>query len=64
MKIILLDHQNNYIERLSLIVNDNAAKSFNILTTSLSYMLPNTLIQTKLFSDLHVANLRSCVRNI
>jgi len=26
-----LDHQNNYIERLS--VDDNAAKSFNILTS-------------------------------
>jgi len=54
-----LNHQNNYIERLSIIVNVNAAKSFNILATSLSYM-----IQTKLFSDLHVANLPSSVRNI
>jgi len=31
LKIILLDHQNNYIERLS--VNDNAAKCFNSLAT-------------------------------
>jgi len=30
----MLDHQNDYAERLS--VDDNAAKSFNILTTSLS----------------------------
>jgi len=29
MKIILLDYQNNYVERLS--IDDNAAKSFNIL---------------------------------
>jgi len=29
LKVILLDHQNNYVERLN--VNDKAAKSFNIL---------------------------------
>jgi len=29
LKIILLDHQNNYVERLSV---DNTAKSFDILT--------------------------------
>jgi len=34
LKIILLNHQNNYVERLS--VDDDAAKSFNILATSLS----------------------------
>jgi len=27
--LVLLDHQNNYVKRLS--VNDNGAKSFNIL---------------------------------
>jgi len=29
LKIILLNHQNNYVERLN--INDKVAKSFNIL---------------------------------
>jgi len=32
----LLDHQNNYVERLS--VDNNAAKNFNILVTSLNVL--------------------------
>ena len=36
LKIILLGHQNNYVERLN--VCDNAAKSFNFLTTSLNVL--------------------------
>jgi len=35
LKIILLDYQNNYVKRMS---DDNAAKSFNILVTSLSIL--------------------------
>jgi len=31
-----LDHQNNYAKRLS--IDDNAAKSFNTLTTSLGVL--------------------------
>jgi len=33
-KIILLDFQNDYVERLS--IDDNAAKNFNILASNLS----------------------------
>jgi len=33
-RAILLDHQNNYIERLN--VNDNAVQNFNILAISLN----------------------------
>jgi len=36
LKIILLDHQNNYVERLNIF--DNAAKCFNILATSLKIL--------------------------
>jgi len=32
----LIDYSNNYVERLS--VDDNAAKSFNILATSLGVL--------------------------
>jgi len=32
LKIILLDHQNNYVERLD--VDDNTAENFNILAVS------------------------------
>jgi len=34
LKIILLNHQNNHAERLN--VDDNTAKNFNILATSLN----------------------------
>jgi len=37
LKLISLDYQNNYVERLN-INNINAAKSFNILATSLSVL--------------------------
>jgi len=33
-KVILLDHQSNYIEYLS--IDDNAAKNFDVLATSLN----------------------------
>jgi len=49
-----LDHQNNYVERLS--VDGNVAKNFNTLATSL--IVPHNyfdVIQTKLFSDLYLA---------
>jgi len=36
MKIILLDHQNNYVERLN--IDDNTAKSFNVLLTNLNVL--------------------------
>jgi len=36
IKVILLDHQNNYVERLS--IDDNAEKSFNILAISLNIL--------------------------
>ena len=49
VKIILLNHQNNYVEYLS--VNNNIVKHFNILTNSLS---PNYFNdpKTKLLLDL------------
>jgi len=53
-KIILWSHRNNYVER----VDDNVAKSFNILTTSLN-VLHNYFsikIQTKLFLDSYLTN--------
>jgi len=36
LKIILSDDQNNYVERLN--IDDNAAKSSNILATSLTVL--------------------------
>jgi len=36
LKIISLDHQNNYVERL--IVNNKVAKTFKILVTNLSVL--------------------------
>jgi len=38
-KIILLDHQNNFVGTLKIM--SNAAKNFNILTTSLSILSRN-----------------------
>jgi len=38
LKIILLDHQNNYVERLNVDNNDNAAKNFNILIIRLNVL--------------------------
>jgi len=46
LKIILLTHQNNFIGTLKII--NNAAKNFNILTTSLS-ILYNYFDSSKLF---------------
>jgi len=48
-KMILLNHQNNYLERLKV---DKAAKSFDILATSLS-------ILHYYFDGLNKTNLRS-----
>jgi len=45
-----LDHQNNYVERLS--VDDNVITNFNILPVFYTIIL---LVQTKLFSDLYLA---------
>jgi len=46
-----LDHQNNYVEHLS--IDANAAKSFNIPTTNLNIL--HNYDRTKLFSDLYGA---------
>jgi len=61
----LLDHQNNYVERLS--VADNVGKSFNILAISLN-VLHNCFegprkIQTKLFTDLYLDFLDTLGKN-
>jgi len=50
---MLLDHQNNCVERLN--VDDNAAKDFNTLATSLNVLLnyfdgPNKIIFRSIFS--------------
>jgi len=50
LKIILLDHQNNYVENLS--VDDYAVKSFDTLATSLSALQNYFDGPTKLFLDL------------
>jgi len=50
LKIILLDHQNYYVKRLS--VDDNAAKSVDILAISLSVL--NYYDGPKLFSNLYL----------
>jgi len=52
LKIILLSHQNNYIERSSMM--NSAAKSFDILTELQFYMNNYFDSLTKLFSDLGV----------
>jgi len=52
VKIILLDHQNNYVECLN--VNNNTTKSFNILLISLS-VSQNYFNGPKLFSNLCLA---------
>jgi len=49
--LILLNLQNNYVERLS--IDDNAAKGFNI--QRLSVLHSYFIVQTKLFSDLYLA---------
>jgi len=36
LKIILLDHQNNFVGKINSLKNNNAAKNFDILVTSLS----------------------------
>jgi len=49
LKIILLDHQNNYIERLN--ADNKAAKGSSNQFERLTFII----FQTKLFSDLYVA---------
>jgi len=48
-----LNHQNNYVERLS--VDNNAAKNFNNLAISLNVLHNFDVDQIKLFSDLYRA---------
>jgi len=50
----MLDHQNNYVERLN--VGDKA-KSFNIPATRLNVLRNYFDVQTKLFSDLYLTKL-------
>jgi len=52
LKIILLDHQNNFVGTLKIM--NNAANNFDILATNLS-ILHNYFSPTKLFSDLYPA---------
>jgi len=40
LKIILLDHQNNFVRALKII--NNAAKNFDVLATSFSYFDSST----------------------
>lgn len=49
--IFLLDHQSNYIERLSIMMS---AKIFNILITNLNDLLNYFDDLTKLFSNLYL----------
>jgi len=50
-----LNYQNyyNYVENSN--ITNNAAKSFDILTTSLSVLLNYLIVQIKLFSNLYLA---------
>jgi len=36
LKIILLDHQNNFVRKINSLKNNNAAKNFDILVISLN----------------------------
>jgi len=52
LKIILLDHQNNFVATLKIM--SDAAKSFDIPTTSLSvFYIIILIVQQNYFSDLH-----------
>jgi len=53
-KIILLDHQNNFVGTLKIM--NNAAKIFDILATSLS-VLYNYFDSSNFFSDLYPAKI-------
>jgi len=46
LKIILLDHENNYVKCLN--IDDKAAKSFNILATRLNAGLKKIMIKKKI----------------
>jgi len=53
LKIILFDHQNNYVEHLNV---DKAANSFDILAVRMSYIII-LMIQTKLFLDVYLVKI-------
>jgi len=48
LKIILLDHQNNFVGTLKIM--SNAAKNFDILATSLSVLIIILIVQQNNFS--------------
>jgi len=48
LKVILLNHKNNYVEHL----NDNVTKSFNFLVIDLSVYIIILIVRIKLFSNL------------
>jgi len=48
LKVILLNHKNNYVEHL----NDNVTKSFNFLVINLSVYIIILIVRIKLFSNL------------
>jgi len=53
-KIILLDHQNNFVGTLEIM--SNAAKNFDSLATNLFYIII-LIIQQNYFSDLYPAQI-------
>jgi len=55
LKIILLNHQNNFVGTLKIMIN--AIKNFNILATSLSVYIIILIIQQIYFSDLYSAKI-------
>jgi len=55
LKIILLDHQNNFVGTLKIM--SNAAKNFNILAISLSVLIIILIVQQNYFSDLYLAKM-------
>jgi len=55
LKIILLDHQNNFVKILKTM--SNAAKNFDILVTSLSVLHIILIVQQNYFSDLYPAKI-------
>jgi len=54
-KIILLNHQNNFVGILKIM--SNAAKNFDILATSLSVLRNYSIVQQNYFSNLYPAKI-------
>jgi len=54
LKIILLDHQNNFVRTLKIM--SNAAKNFEVPATSLSILII-LIVQQNYFSDLYPAKI-------